>query len=339
MDGKWSFAFATNSVSSILDTSRFFLSKTKRVNASAGERRENSDTKSNPSTVRGGPWRFRSGKTENPFRSSTRQISLENLEGDENAHIIDETRLLGGLFHCYRRYDVHGLTRTAIDLDLTKSESRLLGLRVNVRTRDDFRGTKQGEPLEIQVLYLDTDLCICTTGAGLNGPLHVYTKSDLWVAGGAKRKVSVAMHAHMSTCRSNTLICPLLSQLPITQLRLIAKTASWIATIQSPLRLRQKLLDAFYRKKVRSNRAKPGLRAINIGELDVDEDGATREDPAWDGPDDPFMHLSPGERMEVLKTMSLQDIYRSASERKEQNKRQKWKWWGNRSKKFKRPEK
>ncbi len=122
------------------------------------------------------------------------------------------------------------------------------------------------------------------------------------------------------------------------QLRLIAKTASWLATIQSPLRIQQRLLNVFSKKNDISKKAKPGLKAVNIGELDVDKDGATMEDPAWDGPDDPFMHLSPGERMEVLRTMSLQDIYRSASERKDQNKKQKKKWGGNKSSKFKRPE-
>lgn len=82
----------------------------------------------------------------------------------------------------------------------------------------------------------------------------------------------------------------------------------------------------------------PGLKAVNIGELDIDEDGTTKEDPAWDGPDDPFLHLSPGERMEVLRTMSLRDIYQSASERKEQNKKEKNKWRGRGGNKFKRPD-
>lgn len=302
LDGEWSFAFATNSASTILDTSRFLLSKTKRI--------DSPDNNGNVATVRGGPWRFRAGKTENPFRSSTRQIYLENLIGDENAHIIDETRLLGGLFQIRIRYDVYGLTRTALDLDMTESESKLFGFRVNGNNRDDFKGTKQGQPLEIQVLYLDNDLCICTTGAGLDGPLHVYTKSDSWVTGGAKRK-----------------------------LRLIAKSASWISTMQSPLRIRQRLLEAFNKKKDGPKKADPALKAVNIGEVDIiNADGTTREDSSWDGPDDPFMHLSPGERMKVLRTMSLQDIYQSASERKEQNKKQKKKWGGKKSNKFKRPD-
>lgn len=186
LDGKWSFAFATNSASSILDTSRFLLSKTKRVNDEIeGDNKNNNQGAS----VRGGPWRFRSGKTENPFRSSTRQIFLEDLADDEDAHLIDKTRVFGGLFQISRRYGVFGLTRTALDLDLVESETRIFGLPIKRKSMDDFKGTKYGAPLELQILYLDSDLCICTTGAGLYGPLHVYTKSDLWVTEGAKRKV------------------------------------------------------------------------------------------------------------------------------------------------------
>ena len=98
-------------------------------------------------------------------------------------------------------------------------------------------------------------------------------------------------------------------------------------------------MNAFAKKNNGPKKAGTGSKAVNIGELDMNADGSTREDPAWDGPDDPFMHLSPGERMEVLKTMSLQDIYQSAVERKEQNKKQKKKWGGkNRGNKFKRPD-
>ena len=304
LDGEWSFAFATNEASTILDTSRFLLSKTKRIE-------EDDDVnKKKEATARGGPWSFRAGKTENPFRSSTRQIYLENLDIRENAHIIDETRVLGGLFQISQRYDVYGLTRTAIDLDLVESESNLFGVCTNNEDKDDFKGTKKGEPLEIQIIYLDNDLCICTTGLGLSGPLHVYTKSDLWVTGGAKRK-----------------------------LRLIGKTLSWISQMQSPLRIRQRLVNVFTKNNTKAVlKANPDLQAINIGELE------TNEDQVWDGEDDPFMHLSAGERMEVMKSMTLQDIYQSASERKEQNKQQsrinkylKGKWQGERGK-FNRPE-
>jgi hypothetical protein len=79
------------------------------------------------------------------------------------------------------------------------------------------------------------------------------------------------------------------------------------------------------------------LKAINIGELNINEDGTTKEDPSWDGEDDPFYHLAPGERMEVLKTMSLQDIYQAALKRKNQNKKEKRRW-SSRGKQFKRPE-
>ena len=105
--------------------------------------------------------------------------------------------------------------------------------------------------------------------------------------------------------------------------------------MQSPLRIRQRLINVFSRKSMRSVlKSNPDLKAINIGELDVDE---TKDDQVWDGPDDPFLHLSAGERMEVMRTMTLQDIYESASERKQQNKKEKRKWI-NKSNKFKRPD-
>ena len=80
------------------------------------------------------------------------------------------------------------------------------------------------------------------------------------------------------------------------------------------------------------------LQAINIGEIDITDDGLTAEEPAWDGEDDPFYHLTPGERMDVLRTMSLQDIYKSAVNRKEQNQKQKRRFGGSRKGAFKRPD-
>jgi len=197
LDGDWAFAFQTNSAKTILDTSRFLLSKTKRVKPNNASNQD-----STIPAARGGPWRFRSGKTENPFRSSTRQVFLENLSNDDDAHIIDRTSMFGGLFKISRRYGVYGLTRTSIDLDLMNSESKFIGMPVNRKDRDDFLGTKYGSPLEIQVLYLDSDLCVCTTGQGLDGPVHVYTKSNLWVTSGAKRNVSV-----YRCVNDNTIFC------------------------------------------------------------------------------------------------------------------------------------
>lgn len=194
LDGDWEFAFQTNSAKTILDTSRFLLSKTKRVSSKNSNSSEQGDTNK---AVRSGPWRFRSGKTENPFRTSIRQVFLENLSDDDDAHIIDRTSMFGGLFQISRRYGVYGLTRTAIDLDLMESESRCFGFVVNRKDRDDFVGTKFGKPLEIQILYLDSDLCVSTTGEGLDGPVHIYVKSDFWATGGAKRKVSICRNVNI----------------------------------------------------------------------------------------------------------------------------------------------
>jgi hypothetical protein len=71
--------------------------------------------------------------------------------------------------------------------------------------------------------------------------------------------------------------------------------------------------------------------------LGINADGTTKEDPSWDGEDDPFYHLTPKERMEVLKTMSLQDIYQAGLKKKTQNKKEKSRW-SSRGKQFKRPD-
>ncbi len=332
LDGDWAFAFQTNSAKTILDTSRFLLSKTKRVSSN-----NNSDKGNTITTARGGPWRFRSGKTENPFRSSTRQVFLENLSDDDDAHIIDSTSMFGGIFKFSRRYGVYGLTRTSIDLDLMSSESKFFGMPVKRKDRDDFIGTKHGSPLEIQVLYLDSDLCVCTTGQGLDGPVHVYTKSDLWATSGAKRKVSCVCKVDDN---DTIIICVAESSfffvIQIQQMRLLD---SWFISLQSPLRIRQRLSNAYAKVNKKSlNIDGSDLQAINIGEIDITDDGRTAEEPSWDGEDDPFYHLTPGERMEVLRTMSLQDIYKSAVNRKEQNQKQKRRFGGSRKGAFKRPD-
>lgn len=113
---------------------------------------------------------------------------------------------------------------------------------------------------------------------------------------------------------------------------------SWLLAQQSPLRIRQRLSNILTKVEKRSPVSNTELQAINIGELDITDDGFTAEDAAWDGEDDPFYHLTPGERMDVLKSMSLQDIYKSAVNRKEQNQKLKRRLGGSRKGSFKRPD-
>lgn len=121
----------------------------------------------------------------------------------------------------------------------------------------------------------------------------------------------------------------------VLQMRLLARTALWVSELESPLRIRQKVSNTLAKRKVKS--IPSAAEALNIGEFDINADGTTREDPSWDGEDDPFYHLSPEERMKVLKSMSLQDIYQAGLNRKTQSKKEKMKWT-NRNKKFKRPD-
>jgi len=120
-------------------------------------------------------------------------------------------------------------------------------------------------------------------------------------------------------------------------LRLLTGTASWISSLESPFRIRQKVSKLFAPQKPRLSSPDSVLKAINIGEIKINKDGSIQEDPSWDGEDDPFYHLTPSERMEVLKTMSLQDIYEAGLKRKTQNKKEKRKWTS-REKQFKKPD-
>lgn len=114
---------------------------------------------------------------------------------------------------------------------------------------------------------------------------------------------------------------------------------TWFLSLQSPLRIRQRLSNVFAKVNKKSLSVDGSdLQAINIGEIDITDDGLTAEEPSWDGEDDPFQHLAPGERMEVLRTMSLHDIYKSAVNRKEQNQKQKRRFGGSRKGAFKRPD-
>ena len=120
-------------------------------------------------------------------------------------------------------------------------------------------------------------------------------------------------------------------------MRLLSKTAYWISTLESPFRIRQKISKLFTRQKPGLSSPDSVLKAINIGELNINKDGTTKEDPSWDGEDDPFYHLTPSERIAVLKTMSLQDIYEAGLKRKTQNKKEKRRWTS-REKQFKKPD-
>jgi hypothetical protein len=79
------------------------------------------------------------------------------------------------------------------------------------------------------------------------------------------------------------------------------------------------------------------LKVVRLGNIWKNEKD---EDVAWEGNEDPFVHLSADERQAKLKSMSIEEIQRAGKEYKKQKDKAKQKasWRRIRPKSFKRPE-
>ena len=131
----------------------------------------------------------------------------------------------------------------------------------------------------------------------------------------------------------------------VLQSRFLLATASWLWSKQSPLRIRQRL--GIWNTKSRAspdgliagppeyddeeNRVmlqrtyadKSRLRVLKMGEPLIHPDGTLREDltDSWDGDSDPFVHLDPMERQEILKGMTIEEIEAAGKAQRVANKR------------------
>jgi hypothetical protein len=75
------------------------------------------------------------------------------------------------------------------------------------------------------------------------------------------------------------------------------------------------------------------LRVLKLGDL------SDTDDEAWDGVQDPFVHLSAMERQKVLKTMNFKEIEKAGNRRLGKSWRQSWtqRLFGRKKTYFKRP--
>lgn len=233
---------------------------------------------------------------------------------------------MGGLWSVQRKYDVIGLSRTAMDLGLKEKGMKAFGLRIPLKKqrKKESVGSEYLGKAKVQVIYLDSDLCITTTERGMEGPLLVYTKREFWTA--------------------------------IRKSRFLLATAAWLWSRQSPLRMRQRIgrVIPFGRKSsqeasVFPNALIPGdqqmytdeenrmmlqrtyadpsgssrLMVLKMGEPLINADGTLREDltDAWDGESDPFVHLDPIERQKMMKGMTIEAIEAAGKAQRNANKR------------------
>ena len=177
LDGDWEFTLAIESTPIIRESLRFALKNPYTTT-----------TKQTKTSSLGSPFRFKKQQTyENVFRESKRHINLENLQDDEDPYILDSTSYYNGLLRVDTLYKVVGLSRTSVELAVTSMTKYIFDKEIRRKGTDKFAGLT----VTIQFLYLDTDFCIATSSnEGLDGSLHVYTKSNVYRS---RRKVRYIM--------------------------------------------------------------------------------------------------------------------------------------------------
>jgi hypothetical protein len=262
--------------------------------------------------------RQQAGAAETAFSRNARQYFLEDLEANESPFVMDETLFLGGLFARARTYNVTALTRTKLDLDITKVQWNVFGKRLLCRQYPPQSRKIQA----VQILYVDSDLLI-SAEQGLDKPYTIYTKSPEWTARAQRIK------------RKLRLLGAVLSKIKgyaggAMKLRKVAITAV-IKTIQS------KLFEQVEEPKP------PNLMMVEIkGEgktsLKVLKLGDSGGDDAWEGEDDPYVHLSADERQVMMKQMNVKELDMAGKEQQRKAEKEKKRVILERKRIFKKPD-
>ena len=262
--GEWSFAIQSTHPASILFDSERFLKKSKGTALL--------------------------GAAEKTFSTNARRYYLEDLREEERPYVQDQTVYLGGLLALTRTYHVLSLTRTKMDLDISRVQWNACG-----RPLAQKQYKPQSRNIQaIQILYIDSDLLI-SAEQGMDRPYTVYTKSPEWTARAqrVKRKLRVVG-------------------------TVLTKVKRYAGGIISLRRKAIKLIQKQFLERVED------VKSTNLMLVEIKGEGNTllkalklgnsAADDAWEGAEDPFVHLTADERQEMLKTMNVRDIEKAGKE-------------------------
>ena len=288
LDGEWTFAFGSRqNAAALMDPNRFDIAARRTTHTQA----------------------MHSAKVEGPFRSSTRTFYLEDMDEDEDAHVLDRTRYFGGMVGSVLRYNVTRLTRSSLMLDRCYQQWWIFGKRVRQKKFQEQRHQME----DLRILYADNDLCVSTSGDPAKNPFYVYTKSNAWVGRSQRMKRSVR-HVFSILRRVRDSVLSILFLRKRVQDALVSKVAADDSTAA------RILVDVDDDTKK--------LTVLKLGDLENDVN-------AWEGEEDPFVHLSADERQEQLKKMRVKDIKRAGRRQKRKPKKDKR---AEKRKPFKKPE-
>ncbi|KAL7579864.1 hypothetical protein ACA910_004875 [Epithemia clementina (nom. ined.)] len=273
LDGTWALAY-TSKHSSVRNLREFFKNQKLR-------RSENSkDVIKTPAMKR------ISGKGT-LFKSVQHSFRLEELEDDDDPHVIEQVSYFGGIYNVQRRSTVEALTR------------QTLQLRPVAEIKSFFGGSFArespvvGKPsVDLHIVYADVNICITARNGDSQHTYEVFTKNESW----------------LDTRKSFE--------------RRMAYTTAWLASLFTAFlpgvkrrRLYRDEADPMLREIYVDS---AHLRVLKLGST-VNED-----DDAWDSVADPFIHLSADERQKLLKAMSVREIERAGIQRRSKHRRDRW---------------
>jgi hypothetical protein len=247
------------------------------------------------------------------FQTTIMRIHLEELQEDEDAYVQEETLFFGGLLTRTRRWAVRGLTRTSVRLDAFSSQWCIAGTKqIFYKDAAQLQGLSSSSgksdrkqfspvPMDMQVVYSDVDLCISSDGDGTDSPFQVFTKNEAWMDPQKRiqRKIQfvvISLQYFLSRLSPGRWIK--------------APSRRWIydesdSAYPDPI-LREYEKDA------------ATMRVLKLGDL------SNQDDEAWDGIQDPFVHLSGVERQKVLKSMNFRQIEKAGNRYLAKSWRERW---------------
>jgi hypothetical protein len=342
LDGSWCLAY-TSQQSNVADLKRILhiRDRTKRkrskkngsksrkgINRSNGPDEEDQDDTDIPMALRGSK---RKGVMTGLFQTTIRDFHLEELQDDEDAYVQDETRFFGGLMTRTRRSAVRGLTRTSLRLDALSSQWCIVGgQEISHKDAQQLQGLKGSAnkkerkqflavPTDMQIVYSDVDLCISIEGDnnGSDSPFQVFTKNEAWMDPQKRFQREVQY--------------------------LLASVRQFLWRL-SPRRWMHSSERRWMYDNSDSGNSDPilqeyeydaaTLRVLKLGDL------SDKDDEAWDGIQDPFVHLSAVERQKTLKSMNFKQIEKAGNRRLGKSWRQRWaqRLFGRKKTYFKKPE-
>ena len=337
LEGQWELAYEAENATEVLQNSVPLFSS-RSVVLSAKSKQRQASTKNSPLSSK--------GRTGLLFKSSTREFFLENIEKDEDSYVEDKSRRFGGLLVIKRQYEISKLTKTSLDLRLRHCNADIGYLPV---VRDSNGKRDEKKRLFINILYLDSDLCVCIVNNRYDpnqevvqsneGSLEVYTKSEKWT--GAKERVrrkvckspllkysflcffcnSFPFHFH-KWISASVLFCTL-SLFLRKKVRFFLAAPRWISSVRSPFQIREKL-SQWLRKPMEEGKDTSKMffkKDFKTSKVKMLKFGSTEneEEPSWEGDEDPFVTLDPVSRQQRMRSMKLSEIEQARKEHKKKS--------------------